>query len=78
VAASAVVEGLIPAGRTGDGSIGRLRRSGGIVLGDAVIPAPLPIRKLLKGLDLSWQKTRPVHPEADPRAQERFEKTCPA
>src|SRR3954462_6724632 len=24
--------------------------------------------KLLKGLDLSWQKTRPVHPEADPRA----------
>jgi transposase len=34
--------------------------------------------KLLKGLDLSWQKTRPVHPEADPRAQERFKKTCPA
>ena len=34
--------------------------------------------KLLKGLDLSWQKARPVHPEADPRAQERFKKTCPA
>ena len=34
--------------------------------------------RLLKGLDRSWQKTRPVHPEADPRAQERFEKTCPA
>jgi transposase len=34
--------------------------------------------KLLKGLDLSWQKTRPVHPEADPKAQERFKKTCPA
>src|SRR3982750_2687122 len=34
--------------------------------------------KLLKGLDLSWQKTRPVHPEADPRAQERFKKPCPA
>ena len=34
--------------------------------------------RLLKGLDLSWQKTRPVHPEADPRAQERFKKTCPA
>ena len=33
--------------------------------------------KLLNGLDLSWQKTRPVHPEADPRARERFEKTCP-
>ncbi|MEZ5823295.1 MAG: winged helix-turn-helix domain-containing protein [Geminicoccaceae bacterium] len=23
---------------------------------------------LLKSLDLSWQKTRPVHPEADPHA----------
>ena len=34
--------------------------------------------KPLKGLDLSWQKTRPVHPEADPKAQERFKKTCPA
>src|SRR5215211_1609203 len=36
------------------------------------------ILKLLKGLDLSWQKARPVHPEADPRARERFKKTCPA
>jgi transposase len=36
------------------------------------------IRRLLRGLDLSWQKARPVHPEADPRAQERFRKTCPA
>jgi transposase len=34
--------------------------------------------KLLKGLDLSWQKTRPIHPEADPRAQERSKKPCPA
>jgi transposase len=34
------------------------------------------IRRLLRGLDLSWQKARPVHPEADPRAQERFKKTC--
>src|SRR3954469_20182712 len=34
--------------------------------------------RLPKGLDLSWQKTRPVHPEADPRAQERFKKPCPA
>ena len=34
------------------------------------------VRRLLRGLDLSWQKARPVHPEADPRAQERFEKTC--
>jgi transposase len=34
------------------------------------------IRRLLHGLDLSWQKARPVHPEADARAQERFKKTC--
>src|SRR5437764_7431591 len=34
--------------------------------------------KLLERLDLSWQKTRPIHPEADPRAQERFKKPCPA
>ena len=32
------------------------------------------ILKLLQGLDLSWQKARPVHPEADPKAQERFKK----
>ncbi len=32
--------------------------------------------RLLKGLDLSAQKARPVHPEADPQAQERFKKTC--
>ena len=32
--------------------------------------------KLLKGLDLSWQKARPIHPEADLKAQERFKKTC--
>ena len=195
---------LIPAGRTGDGSIGRLRRFGGILLGDAAVPAPLSIRtdrdaaelrrlargerdgrvsarllalanpldglpreqaarlagmtgqtlgdwvhrynaegveglrdrprpgrpcaldegqqaalkalvlrgpdlgrdgcvawrardlcalverrfgvrygesgmlRLLKGLDLSWQKARPVHPEAEPKAQERFKKPCPA
>ena len=33
--------------------------------------------RLLKGLDLSWQKARPVHPDADPKAQERFKKPCP-
>ena len=33
------------------------------------------IRRVLHGLDLSWQKARPVHPEADPKAQERFKKT---
>src|SRR3954451_9657089 len=36
------------------------------------------ILKLLKGLDRSWQKAPAVHPEADPRARERFKKTCPA
>jgi len=34
--------------------------------------------RLLKGLDLSWQKARPVHPEADLVAQERLKKSCPA
>jgi len=34
------------------------------------------IRRVLHGLDPSWQKARPVHPEADPKAQERFKKTC--
>jgi transposase len=34
--------------------------------------------RLLKSLDLSWQEARPVHPEADPGARERFKKTCPA
>ena len=33
---------------------------------------------LLHGLNLSWQKTRPVHPAADSKAQERFKKPCPA
>src|SRR3954462_9233740 len=35
------------------------------------------VRRLPRGLDLSWQKARPVRPEADPKAQERFKKTCP-
>ena len=35
------------------------------------------ILRLLHGLDLSWQKARPIHPEADARAQERFKKACP-
>jgi transposase len=30
--------------------------------------------RLLHDLGLSWQKTRPVHPEADPKAQARFKK----
>ena len=34
------------------------------------------IRRVLRGLDPSWRKTRPIHPEADPKAQERFKKTC--
>ena len=35
---------------------------------------PSSLSRVLRRLDLSWQKTRPVHPEADPRAQERFRK----
>src|SRR5215208_6532917 len=35
---------VIPAGRTADGSPERLRRFGGILLGDAAVPAPLSIR----------------------------------
>lgn len=31
--------------------------------------------RLLHDLDLSWQKTRPVHPQADPKAQEAFKKS---
>jgi len=34
--------------------------------------------RLLHDLGLSWQKTRPVHPEADPKAQARFAKNCGA
>ncbi len=30
---------------------------------------------LLHGLGLSWQKTRPVHPQADPKAQAAFKKS---
>lgn len=33
--------------------------------------------RLLHELGLSWQKARPVHPEADPTAQERFKKNSP-
>lgn len=34
--------------------------------------------RLLHDLGLSWQKARPVHPEADCKAQEAFKKTSPA
>ena len=34
--------------------------------------------KLLHSLDLSWQKTRPVHPKADPQAQADFKKNSAA
>src|SRR3954471_10751142 len=33
--------------------------------------------RLMKRLDLSRQKAWPVHPEADPKARERFKKPCP-
>jgi putative transposase len=32
----------------------------------------------LHDLDLSWQKTRPIHPQADRKAQARFKKNSPA
>jgi transposase len=32
------------------------------------------MRRLVKSLGLSWQKTRPRHPKADKPAQERFKK----
>jgi putative transposase len=35
---------------------------------------PSSLSRVLKRLELSRQKARPVHPEADPRAQERFRK----
>ena len=35
---------------------------------------PSSLSRVLERLDLSWQKTRPVHPEANPKAQERFRK----
>ena len=35
---------------------------------------PSSLSRVLRRLDLSRQKTRPVHPEADPAAQERFRK----
>ena len=34
--------------------------------------------KLLHSLGLSWQKTRPSHPKADPKAQAVFKKTSTA
>ena len=33
------------------------------------------LRRLVKALDLSWQKTRPRHPKADKAAQERFKRS---
>ncbi len=35
---------------------------------------PSSLSRVLRRLDLSRQKARPVHPEADPAAQERFRK----
>jgi transposase len=33
--------------------------------------------RVLHELGLSWQKARPIHPEADRKAQERFKKNSP-
>jgi transposase len=35
---------------------------------------PSSLSRVLRRLDLSRQKTRPAHPRADPKAQERFQK----
>jgi transposase len=35
---------------------------------------PSSLSRVLRRLELSWQKTRPVHPGADPEARERSEK----
>ena len=35
---------------------------------------PSSLSRVLRRLELSWQKTRPVHPQADPAAQKRFQK----
>ena len=35
---------------------------------------PSSLSRVLQRLALTHQKTRPVHPEADPKAQERFQK----
>jgi transposase len=35
---------------------------------------PSSLSRVLRRLELSWQKTRPVHPEADAAARERFER----
>ena len=35
---------------------------------------PSSLSRVLRRLDLSWQKAQPVHPAADPKAQERFKK----
>lgn len=39
-----------------------------------VIYSETGMLQVLKGLDLSWQKTRPRHPQADPAAQRAFKK----
>ncbi len=35
---------------------------------------PSSLSRVLRRLDLSWQKVRPVHPKADPKTQARFKK----
>jgi transposase len=41
-----------------------------------VVHSETGMLRLLHSLDLSWQKARPVHPEADLKAQARFKKAC--
>ena len=35
---------------------------------------PSSLSRVLRRLEMSQQKARPIHPEADPKAQERFRK----
>lgn len=44
----------------------------GVRFGKRLHPASLS--RVLRRLDLSWQKARSLHPKADPKAQERFRK----
>jgi transposase len=78
----AALEGLVPKGPElkRDGCVAwRARGSRGLVERRfGVRCSESGVRRLLHGLDLSWQKARPIHPEAGPRARERFKKACPA
>ena len=52
-------------------------RIGAVIRADLWTLAQAPLGgmlRLVKSLNLSWQKTQPSHPKADAAAQERFKK----